>query len=308
MRSAFIAELTRLAAQDPRLMLLTADLGFMVVEPFAEAFPDRFVNVGVAEQNMIGLATGLAEAGFIPFCYSIAPFAVLRPLEFIRNGPVAHRLPVRIVGIGGGFDYGSAGGTHHALEDIAVLRALPGMTVLAPADADQTATALVATCGLPGPVYYRLSKGGARVPGLGGRFSLGGAELLGKGSDLLLVACGGMVGEAVAAAGLLESHGIGACVLAVASLQPAPVEAILAAIAEVPAVLTVEEHHPAGGLGSLVAELMAEAGLARRFRRMAVPESSDGRTGSAAWLRARHGLTPGGIAAMAQDLLEQATT
>ena len=115
MRQAFIAELVACAARDPRVMLLTADLGFMVVEPFARAFPDRFVNVGVAEQNMIGIATGLAEAGFTPFCYSIAAFATQRPYEFIRNGPVAHGLPVRIVGIGGGFDYGSAGATHQRL-------------------------------------------------------------------------------------------------------------------------------------------------------------------------------------------------
>src|SRR5262245_52293790 len=123
-----------LAERDPRVLLLTGDLGFRALEPFAARFPGRFFNVGAAEQNMVGLATGLAEAGFVPFVYSIAPFATLRPFEFIRNGPVLHRLPVRVVGTGGGFEYGVAGPTHHALEDVGTLRTQPGLTVLAPAD------------------------------------------------------------------------------------------------------------------------------------------------------------------------------
>src|SRR5215470_18612043 len=113
MRRAFTQALVQIAEQDPRLLLLTADLGYTVLEPFVERFPARFFNMGVAEQNMVGVATGLAEAGFVPFVYSINPFAVLRPYEFIRNGPIAHRLPVRVVGVGGGFEYGPQGQTHH---------------------------------------------------------------------------------------------------------------------------------------------------------------------------------------------------
>ena len=143
MRGTFITGLVDLAAADERIVLLTGDLGYTVIEPFADRFPERFFNVGVAEQNMIGVATGLAEAGFIPFAYSIATFASLRAYEFIRNGPVAHHLPVRIVGVGGGFEYGSAGFTHHALEDLAVMRVLPEMTVIAPADARQAGKACV---------------------------------------------------------------------------------------------------------------------------------------------------------------------
>ncbi len=150
-RATFIRTLVELAEEDERIVLLTGDLGFTVVEPFAERFPDRFFNVGVAEQNMVGVATGLAEAGFVPFVYSIATFATLRPYEFIRNGPVLHRLPVRIVGVGGGLEYGLNGLTHYALEDIAVMRAQPGMTVLAPADFEQARTALRETKAVPGP-------------------------------------------------------------------------------------------------------------------------------------------------------------
>jgi len=122
MRAAFVRTLIEEAERDDRIMLLTGDLGFMALEPFRERFPDRFFNMGVAEQNMIGVATGLADAGYTPFCYSIVPFAVLRPFEFIRNGPVLHGLPVRIIGIGGGFEYGTAGPTHFGLEDIAELK------------------------------------------------------------------------------------------------------------------------------------------------------------------------------------------
>src|SRR3954454_19018313 len=145
MRATFVRTLCELADRDPRVVFMTGDLGYTVVEPFAERHPDRFFNVGVAEQNMVGLATGLAEAGFIPFVYSIATFATLRPYEFIRNGPVKHRLPVRIAGVGGGFDYGPDGTSHHALEDIAITRALPGLTVISPADFEQARSALRAT-------------------------------------------------------------------------------------------------------------------------------------------------------------------
>jgi transketolase len=138
MRAVFVEKLTELATQDQRIVLLTGDLGFMALEPFREAHPDRFFNVGVAEQNLMGVATGLADAGFTPYCYSIATFASLRGFEFFRNGAVWHNLPVRLVGMGGGFEYGSAGMTHHALEDIGVMRTLPRVTILAPADAGQT--------------------------------------------------------------------------------------------------------------------------------------------------------------------------
>ena len=178
MRGAFAQTLVQLAEEDERVLLLTGDLGYMVLEPFAQRFPDRFFNVGVAEQNMVGLASGLAEAGFIPFLYSIAPFAVLRPYEFIRNGPVMHGFQVRIAGVGGGFEYGHNGLTHFGLEDVGVLRILPGMTVVAPADHAQARNALRSTWNMPGPVYYRLGKDDSvTVGGLDGRFELGRDEL-----------------------------------------------------------------------------------------------------------------------------------
>src|SRR4051812_30183692 len=158
MRKAMIKALVELAERDPRVLFLTADLGYTVVEPFAERFPDRFFNVGVAEQNMLGLATGLAEGGFIPYVYSIATFSALRPYEFIRNGPVLQKLPVRIIGVGGGFEYAPAGPTHYALEDVGALRMLPGLQVIAPADFRQCRSAFLSVHDAPGPAYFRLGK------------------------------------------------------------------------------------------------------------------------------------------------------
>jgi transketolase len=291
MRGTFIRTLVELAAVDPRVLLLTGDLGYGAVELFADTYPSRFFNVGVAEQNMVGLATGLAEAGFIPFVYSIVNFAVLRPYEFIRNGPVLHQLPVRIVGVGGGLEYGHNGITHYGLEDVGVLRIQPGLAVVAPADAGQTATALRATWDLPGPVYYRLGKDEkTRVPGLDGQFGLGHAQQVRAGGDVLLVTMGSVAAEVVAAADALAAEGIAAGVLVVASVSPPPVDDLVAALRGVRAVVTVEAHYVTGGVGSLVAETIAEHGLGCRLVRLGVRRGADGRTGEQDYLYEQHGL------------------
>jgi transketolase len=307
MRRAFVSTLIELADADPRVLLLTGDLGYMVLEPFIERFPERFFNAGVAEQNMVGVATGLAEAGFVPFVYSIVTFATLRPYEFIRNGPLLHRLPVRIVGIGGGFDYGVQGPTHHGLEDLGVMRIQPGMTVIAAADHRQLAGALRATWDLPGPVYYRLGKDDTfTVPGLDGRFELGRAHQVRDGVDVALITTGSISAETVAAADLLAAQGIAASVLVVASIQPAPVDDLAAALARVPVAVTVEAHYAAGGLGSLVAEVSAERGLACRLLRCAVRTPPDGVSGGQAYLYRVHGLSRDAIAETAAGALRAA--
>lgn len=303
MRREFIGKLCELAGEDRRILLLTADLGFSVVEPFAQTYPDKFINVGVAEQNMVGVATGLAESGFIPFCYSISTFAALRPYEFIRNGPVAHELPVRIIGIGAGFDYGTAGATHHSLEDIAVMRALPGMMVLAPIDGPQAAAALERVYSEPAPVYFRLGKDSPRVSVSDGQFALGRAQVVRRGADVLLISTGALVTETIAAAEALAEDGAQATVLSVPCLAPAPLEDLRAALTEARAVLTIEAHQLVGGLGSLVAEVLAETGLARRFRRLAATYPGGGGGGGAAWLMERSGLTAREIATAARTLI-----
>ena len=303
MRAAFARTLTELAERDERIVLMTGDLGFMALEPFSDRFPDRFFNVGVAEQNMIGLATGLAESGYLPFVYSIATFASLRGYEFIRNGPIAHRLPVRIIGVGGGFEYGSAGPTHHGLEDVGVMRLQPGLTVVAPADHRQARNALLATWDRDGPVYYRIGKDDrTEVPGLEGRFELGRNELVrDRGKlmpklvpKLILVSMGSIAAATVAAAEELD-----AAALVVSTLNPAPVEALASTLSGFERVLTVEAHYVSGGLGSLVAEVIAERGLSCTLERCGVRDPSDGRSGSPDYYLARHDLSKEAIVARA---------
>jgi transketolase len=304
-RNAFVTALCELADEDPRVLLLTGDLGFMAVEPFAERHPDRFVNAGVAEQNMLGLATGLAEAGHVPFVYSIATFAALRAYEFIRNGPVLHGLPVRVVGVGPGLDYGPNGITHWALEDVAALRPLPGLAVVAPADDAQTASAVAATRGLAGPAYLRLARRGPAVEGLDGRFALGRAHVLGDGADVALVALGNLAPAAVEARALLAAHGVDARVVVVSCVRPAPVHDLVQALIPVPLAITLESHYVDGGVGSLTAEAIAENGLATRLVRAGVRRSPAGETGSAEFLHARHGLSAEAVAQSALDRLER---
>ncbi|MBV9468669.1 MAG: hypothetical protein JO316_13520 [Abitibacteriaceae bacterium] len=304
MRGAFAQALSELAERDPRILLLTGDLGYMALEPFADKFPERFFNVGVAEQNMVGVATGLAEAGFIPYVYSIVTFASLRAYEFIRNGPIQHQLPVRIIGVGGGVEYGQNGLSHYGVEDVGVMRVQPGLTVIAPADAEQTRTAVLATYDLPGPVYFRLGKDDRMtVPGLNGRFELGRAQRIGEGRDLLLVAMGNMGRDTVAAAQILASRGITCSVLVVASLNPAPHHDLTAALSQFPVVLTVEAHYITGGVGSLVSEIVAEGGLGCRVVRCGIKTMPNGITGSQGYLHQMYGLAPEALAATALEAL-----
>jgi transketolase len=304
-RAAFASTLAELAEREPRILLLTGDLGYKALEPFSERFPSRFFNVGVAEQNMVGLATGLAECGFLPFVYSIATFASLRAYEFIRNGPVAHRLKVRIVGVGGGFDYGSAGPTHHGLEDVGVLRLQPGLTVLAPADSEQTRSVFRETWDLPGPIYYRLSKDDRlSIQDLGGRFSLGRAEVLRHGPDILLLVAGSLASEAAAASDALRRTGIEATLAVVSTLNPAPVDDLRGRLECFGDVVTVEDHYAAGGLGTLVAEIVAENGIPCRLVRLGVKEGPDGLSGSRPYLLRRHGLSRESIVAAATAAVE----
>jgi transketolase len=292
MRRAFVDSLVELGKHDERTVLLTADLGFAALEPFAEAFPERFFNVGVSEQNMVGMSTGLAEAGYIPYAYSISTFASMRAYEFVRNGPVLHTLPVRIVGIGEGLDYGHNGMTHYALEDVALMRVQPGLAVVTPADDRHVRSMLHAVHGLPGPAYIRLSKNSYTVPGCGDGFELGRAHRIGDGEDVAILALGGMAVTAVAAAELLAARGVSASVLVVESVSPPPVEDLVSVLGTVPLALSIEAHYVTGGLGSLVAEVIAECGLRCRLVRAGVKHQPIGVSGSREFMHDLLGLTP----------------
>jgi transketolase len=274
-RTAFIETLCELAAADPRVCLVTGDLGYSVLERFQERFPDRYVNVGVAEQNMTGIAAGLALAGRIPFTYSIANFPTLRCLEQIRNDVCHHQLPVRIVAVGGGFAYGPAGYTHHGVEDLAVMRSLIGMTVLAPGDPHETRLATRALLTHLGPAYLRLGK--ANEPNVYAAppdFRIGLAIQVRDGRDVTLISTGGLLQYAVhSAERLLNEDQISCRVLSMPTVKPLDRDAVEHAAMTTRLMVTVEEHSITGGLGSAVAEVLAEmAGPHAVLRRYGVPD------------------------------------
>ena len=296
MRRAFAETLANLADEDDRIVLLSADLGFMALEPFAERHPNRFFNVGVAEQNMIGVATGLAEAGYFPFVDSIVNFATLRPFEFIRNGPVAHKLPVRIVSVGGGLEYGHNGISHYGLEDVGILRTQPGLSIICPCDALQAKSALRAVWALPNPIYLRLGKDDRIVvPGLDGRFQLGHVDLVHEGNDILFVALGTSALVAVEAALALRKQGVRARVLLVSSLNPGPSSNVLEQMNGFTNVVTIESHYTVGGLGSWVAELVAENAIGIRLTRIGIQGHPGSRSGSQSWMENKFGISTDSI-------------
>ncbi len=297
MRKEFIKTLVELAQKDSRIFLLTGDLGFTVIEEFQHNFPNRFFNVGVAEQNMIGIATGLAESGFIPFTYSITTFSVLRPYEFIRNGPIKHRFPVRIIGIGEGFEYGPAGTTHHSLEDVGVMRIQHGICTIIPADDQQARSALLATWNFKGPIYYRLSKNEkAGVPGLQGQFQLGKLQCIQQGSDVLMVTMGGITSEVIIASEILKANCLSPCIVILSSFNPSPMSEMREFLSRFKLAITIEAHYMSGGLGSFVCEQVAEGKIDCQVIRLGIKHIEDRPLGSQNYLNRKNGLNGKNIA------------
>lgn len=294
-----------LARQDERILLLTGDLGYMALEPFIEEFPDRFFNCGVAEQNMMGVATGLAEAGFIPFVYSIVTFATLRCYEFIRNGPVAHQLPVRIVGVGGGVEYGHNGPSHYGLEDVGVIALLDGAEIYCPLEAPHAAEVLETTYDRPAPIYYRLGKDEkARVGGAQTRFQVGHVDRISEGEGVLILSLGAYAVEAQQAVAELNRRGVSVAHWGVSSFTPFPVKEIEKALDKFRVIVTAEAHRPRGGLGSSVAEIAAEKGSPCRVLRLGIEGFFEGTSGSQAYLYEMAGISPDSLTATVSQALE----
>jgi transketolase len=308
MRSAFFRALCHLAKSDERIWLVVGDLGFGVVEPFAQEFPNRFLNAGVAEQNMTSLAAGLALAGKVVFTYSIANFPVLRCFEQIRNDVCYHKADVKIVAVGGGFAYGSLGMTHHATEDLAVMRALPEMTVVAPGDPQETEAATRAIANHPGPCYLRLGRAGeADIHRKQIDFQLGRAIRVQDGDDIALISTGGLLETAVRVAELLLQTGVRARVLSMHTLKPLDDDAVLLAARETRAIFTVEEHSVIGGLGGAVAEVLAESGEPLPlFRRFGLPSAFATTAGTQEYLRDQYGLSAESLMNEIRRALEKA--
>lgn len=292
MRTAFINTLTELAAQDPRVMLVVGDLGFGVVTDFARRFPRQFLNVGVAEQNMTGIAAGLAMAGKVVFTYSIANFPTLRCLEQIRNDVCYHEANVVVVSVGGGFSYGALGMSHHATEDIAIMRALPEMTIIAPGDPLETDAATRFAGSGMGPVYLRLGRAGEPVVHDGHiHWSVGRAITVREGHHLTLISTGAMLATAVSVADTLAARGFRARVLSMHTVKPLDEEAVLSAARETGMILTLEEHSILGGLGGAIAEVLCESDIPGvRFRRIGLPSTFNKAVGDQEYLRKAHQL------------------
>ena len=296
MRDAFIAELTALAEADPSVMLITGDLGFGVLTDYAERFPNQFLNAGVAEQNMTGLACGLALEGHKVYTYSIANFNTLRSLEQIRNDVCYHDADVTLVSVGGGFSYGQLGMSHFATEDLAILRALPNMEVIAPVDPWETKLLTRQMAAKPGPKYLRLDKG--RAGTAEEPVELGKIRQVRDGSDVTLIGIGAIVSEALEAAQTLADQGIQARVLAVHSLKPFDADLVLAAASKTGGIITVEEHNILGGLGGTVAEICLEAGTAPGFFcRLGLQDQYPSVVGDQNYLRAAYGMDAPAIVA-----------
>jgi transketolase len=306
-RDTFIASLTKLAERDPRVFLITGDLGFSVLDAFASDRPHQFLNAGVAEQNMTGLATGLALDGRVVFTYSIANFPTLRPLEQIRNDAAYHDANVNVVAVGGGFSYGSLGISHHATEDLAIFRSLPGLTVVAPGDDWETHCAVEALAECPGTTYLRLDKSSAGwTERPGERFVLGKARTLREGTALSIVTTGGILGVALAAADQLLAEGIQCRVLSMHTIKPLDAESLFAAARETGGIISVEEHTVHGGLGGAIAETLLEAGIIpRAFHRIGLRAGFSSIVGSQEYLRAAYGLDAPAIVTAARRMAAQ---
>ncbi len=294
MRDSFFKTLTDLARGRKDLFLLTGDLGYRLFDEFRSQNGERFFDTGVAESNMVGIASGLALAGKNVYCYSIIPFLVMRAYEQIRVDVAYHNLNVKLIGAGGGFTYGLEGFTHWGLEDMALMRALPNMTVVSPCDIYEATKLAELSCDYPGPLYIRLDRPRVRHIHNGEpEFRIGKGIPLKMGKGVAFLALGNMVHTALEVSRmLLERDGIEATVVSMHTVKPFD-KALLSEIAQShSAIFSLEEHYAEGGLGSTIAELLFDMGYKGRFGRVGIPDRVDRCIGSVEHLREMYGLTP----------------
>lgn len=292
MRDTFVRTLIELAKKDRNIELVTGDLGFGVLKPYWEALPRQFTNAGIAEQNMTSVAAGMALEGKTVFTYSIGNFPTLRCLEQIRNDCAYHNANVKIVCVGGGFVYGSLGMSHHATEDIAVMRALPGVAVLCPGDLVEAQCAVKAIAEYPGTCYLRLGRGGERrihekIDG----FEIGKAIKICDGQDVAVFSTGAIFEEVDGAVKLLAEKGISPAVYTFPTVKPIDREVILSCAQKYRLIASVEEHNICGGFGGAVSEVLAESDAHARLVRIGINDTYCGKVGSQKYLREQYGLS-----------------
>ncbi len=306
MRKAFNEELLKIAESDPRVYMILADIGYGEIEPFARRFPDRFINCGVAEQSMTGVACGVAMEGNIAITYSIANFPTLRCLEQVRNDVCYHDANVKIVIIGGGVSYGELGVSHHSTEDIAIMRALPNMVVLAPCDKAEARAATHAMMAYEGPVYFRCGyKGEPDIHTGPVEFRIGGSQQVREGTDATVFFAGPIGYDALLAVDALAREGIRCRLVSLYSIKPIDKAAIVRAAKETGGIVTLEEHNLSGGLGGAVAEVLMDEGCGGvPFRRLALPDLYVTKVGSQEWLRNEYGLGQAGVEAAVKAMVK----
>lgn len=304
MRDAFASEITALAAADPRVVLLSGDIGNRMFDAFKAKFPDRFMNCGVAEANMVGMAAGLAMSGLRPFVYTINSFVTFRCYEQIRVDLCYHNVPVTLVGVGAGLGYASLGATHHSCEDIAAIRALPNIRVVCPADPLEVRGAVRAAVKEDGPVYIRIGKKGEpNVHPAAPLFEIGKAILVKPGKEVCLLSTGNVLPLAMETAEALEKSGLSTQVYSFHTVKPLD-EAVLANVfSNFSVVATLEEHSLVGGLSGAVAEWMADRPTSKaRLCRVGTPDQFLHETGEQEHAREHLGLTPEAISARIRKL------
>jgi len=292
MRSAFISMLMALARANKDLYVLTGDLGFSVFEEFQKAYPKRFFDVGVAEQNMMGIAAGLALSGKTVFVYSIIPFVTMRCFEQIRNDICLHQAEVKIVGMGAGLHYGPAGPSHHATEDIGIMKSLPGMTVISPATREDTRQAMQQAVKCKGPVYIRLAKTQMDFERklAGQRFRIGKALIWEDGRDVTLISYGRILHKVAMMKDMLKKKGFSVRLINMHTLKPLDQKVIVDAARETSAIFTVDEHNISGGLGTGVAEVLAQCPDQVFFRPFGLPDGYIKTAGQSEYLQNKYGL------------------
>jgi transketolase len=300
----FAATLLELAREDPDLLVLTSDSrGSGKLAPFAKERPDRIVEVGIAEQNLVGIAAGLAAAGKCVFVVSPACFLTARAFEQIKNDVAYSDHPVKLIGISAGVSYGPLGTTHHSLHDFAALRAVHNVDIVAPADNFETRAAIRAAAAHPRPIYLRFGK--KVMPHLHApdtAFEIGRAIPLATGSDVTFIATGETVAPALGARDVLTQRGLSAGVISMHTVKPLDVEAVIRAAQQSRAIITVEEHHAFGGLGEACAAVLMQQQISLPFRIVAIPDEYTV-TGSQGEIFAHYGITPEGLASAAQQVL-----
>ncbi len=309
MRRTILRGVHELAKRDPRVVFLGSDISKRDLEGMASEFPDRFIMEGVSEGHLVGFAAGLAFEGKVVYFNTIATFLTRRCFDQIVIDLCLHKLPVRLIASGGGTVYAPLGPTHLAVEDMAILRALPNMTIVVPSDAEEMKRFIPESLDWPGPIYIRLAKGGDKViPHDGKPFKIGQAVALREGKDALLVSTGAATAITLDAAQRLEARGVRTAVLHAHTIKPLDRKAIVERAAEARAVVVVEEGTMLGGLGGAVAEVLAEARLARplRFARVGLPDHFLEHYGSQAQIMGHYGITPEGIEGKVLELLEPA--